>query len=80
MLAKSLSGEELARELISVLPVTYSIRSNTVLVAMRCGASVNSVAICTLRVVYLLLIDVQCFSHTIDHVGGHFQIQLKVNS
>ena len=58
MLAKSLSGEELARELISVLSVTYSIRSNTLLAAMRDGASVNSVAIRTLKVVYPLLFDV----------------------
>ena len=49
MLAKSLSGEELARELISVLSVTYSIRSTTLLAAMRDRASVNSVAIRTLE-------------------------------
>ena len=73
MLAKSLSGEELARELISVLSVTYSIRSNTLLAAMRDGASVNSVAVRTLKVVYPLLFDVRCFSHTIDHVGSRFQ-------
>ena len=76
MLAKSLSGEELARELISVLSVTYSITSNTLLAAMRDGASVNSVAIRTLKVVYPLLFDVRCFSHTIDRVGSHFQTQL----
>ena len=73
MLAKSVSGEELARELISVLSVTYGIRSNMLLAAMRDGASVNSVAIRTLQVVYPLLIDVRCFSHTIDHVGNRFQ-------
>lgn len=38
MLAKSLTGEELARELISVLSVTYSITSNSLLAAMRDGA------------------------------------------
>ena len=73
MLAKLLSGEELARELISVLSMTYSIRSNTLLAAIRDGASVNNVAIRTLQVVYPLLIDVRCFSHTIDHVGSRFQ-------
>lgn len=73
MLAKSLSGEELARELISVLSITYSIRPNSLLAAMRDGASVNNVAIRTLQVVYPLLIDIRCFSHTIDHVGGRFQ-------
>ena len=51
MLAKSLTGEELARELISLLSVTYSITSNSVLAAMRDGASVNNVAIQTLNCV-----------------------------
>ena len=73
MLAKSLTGEELARELINVLSVTYGIRPNTLLAAMRDGASVNNVAIRTLKIVYPLLIDVRCFSHTLDHVGSHFE-------
>ena len=68
MLAKSLTGEELARELISVLSVTYSITSNSLLAVMRDGASVNNVAIQTLKIVYPLVIDIRCFSHTIDHV------------
>ena len=75
MLAKSVMGEELARELIGVLSVMYEIRPNMLRAAMRDGASVNSVAIRTLKVVYALLIDVhvRCFSHTIDHVGSHFE-------
>ena len=73
MLAKSLTGEELARELISVLSVAYSIISNSLLAAMRDGASVNNVAIQTLKIVYPLVIDIRCFSHTIDHVGGRFE-------
>lgn len=73
MLAKSVMGEELARELISVLSVAYSIKPNMLLAAMRDGASVNNAAICTLKIVYPLLIDVHCFSHAIDRVGNHFQ-------
>ena len=73
MLAKSLTGEELARELISVLSVTYSITSNSLLAAMRDGASVNNVAIQTLKIVYPLVNDIRCFSHTIDHVGVCFE-------
>ena len=34
--------------------------------------SVNGVALLTLKVVYSLVIDVQCFSHTSDQVGGCF--------
>lgn len=73
MLSKSLSGEELARELITVLSMIYSVRSNTLLAAMKDGASVNNCAIRTLQVVNPLLIDVKSFSHMIDHVGGCFQ-------
>ena len=68
VLAKSVTGEELARELISVLSVTYSITSNSLLAAMRDEASVNNVAIQTLKIVYPLVIDIRCFSHTNDHV------------
>ena len=69
MLAKSVTGEELARELISVLSVTYSITYNSLLAVMRDGACVNNVAIQTLKVVYPLVIDIRCFSHKIDHIG-----------
>ena len=72
MLAKSLTGEELAQELISVLSVTYSIVPTLVVAAMRDRSSVNNVAIRTLKVVYPNLIDVGCFSHTLDHIGEHF--------
>jgi hypothetical protein len=34
---------------------------------------VNNVAIQTLKIVYPLVIDIRCFSHTIHHVGGRFE-------
>ena len=77
MLSKSLSGEEVARELISVLLVSYGVRSSNLLVSMRDRASVNNVAMHTLKVVYPLTVDVGCFSHTIDHVGGRFDIPTR---
>ncbi len=48
MLAKSMSGEEITRELISTLSVQYSIPSNGLLAAMKDHASVNGVAMRTL--------------------------------
>ena len=39
---------------------------------MRDRASVNEVAIKTLRIVYPNLVSVGCFSHTINHVGEQF--------
>ena len=72
MLSKSLAGEEIARELISVLSVNFSIRSTNLLASMRDRASMNNVATQTLKVVYPTIVDVGCFSHTIDHVGEKF--------
>jgi len=72
IVAKSLTGEELARELISVLSVQYSIGTQQLLAAMKDRASVNEVAVRTLKIVYPNLLSVGCFSHTIDRVGEHF--------
>ena len=72
MLSKSLTGEEIARELITVLSVTYSIHPSNLLAAMRDRASTNNVAMRTLTVIYPNVVDIGCFSHTIDHVGGKF--------
>ena len=38
---------------------------------MRDQASVNSVAMRTVSIVYNRVMDVGCFSHTLDHVGEH---------
>ena len=73
MLSKSLTGEEIARELISVLSVNFSIRSANLLACMRDRASTNNVAVQTLKIVYPTVVDVGCFSHTIDHVGEKFK-------
>ena len=74
LLAKSLSGEEIAHELISTLPVQYSIASDLVLAAMRDCVSSNGVAMRTLKVIYPSLLDIGCFSHTLDRVGEKFSI------
>ena len=72
ILAKSLSGEEVARELISVLSVNFGVSPNQLLAVMRDRASVNEVALKTVKIVYPYCLNVGCFSHTIDHVGDHF--------
>lgn len=72
LLAKSLTGEEVARELLSVLSTEYGVASSNLLAVMRDRASVNSVAGRTLKVLYPDLLDIGCFSHTIDHVGDNF--------
>lgn len=72
LLAKSLKGEEVARELISILSVTLGIKTELLIAAMRDRASVNNVAVRTLSIVYPSLLDVGCIAHTLDHVGEKF--------
>ena len=74
LLAKSLSGEEIARELVSVLSVGYGIKPGLLISAMCDGASTNNIAMRTIGVIYPNLFDVCCFSHTLDRVGNHFKI------
>ena len=69
LLAKSL---EIVRELIHILSTDYNIRPDFLLAARRDRASTNDVAMRTVAVVYPKLLDVGCFSHTIDLVGEHF--------
>ena len=72
LLAQSMSGEEVVRELIATLSVSYSINPTSLLATMRDRAAVNNVALRTLKVVYPALLDVGCFSHTLDLVGSKF--------
>ena len=74
LLTKSLTGEEVAHDLIQVLSINYSISSDHLIAAMWDRASVNGVAIKTLKIVYPKIFDIGCFSHTIDQVGEHFNI------
>ena len=47
MLSKSLTGEEIASEVVSCLSVTYGIATDHVITAMRDRASTNNVAMNT---------------------------------
>jgi hypothetical protein len=74
MLAKSLCGEEVAREVLSCLSVELSIPTVKLLAVMRDRASLNNVAVSTLSIMYPLVIDIGCFSHTLNHVGEKFNV------
>ena len=65
LLTKSLTGEEIARELISTLSTNYGVQPMRLLGAMRDQASTNNVAMQTMKVVYPNLIDISCYSHMI---------------
>ena len=72
MLTKSLCGDELAREIINVLSITYGIRPTNLVAVVRDGASVNGAAMRTVGVVYPEAAGIACFSHMLNRVGEHF--------
>ncbi len=76
LLAKSLTGEEVARQLIVSLSTEMGIVDGQLIATMRDRAVVNGVAIRTLKVLYPSLIDIGCFSHTLDNVDDRFSIPI----
>ena len=76
LLAKSLSGEEVARQLVSTISTELSIPSNLVVAFMTDRTSVNSVAMRTVSVLDSSMLDIGCFSHTLDLVGEHVNIPI----
>ena len=69
-----MTGEEIARELVNVLSVEYGIGVTKLLAAMHDRASANTLAMTTIKVLYSNLLDVGCYSHTLDHVGQTFNM------
>lgn len=69
LLAKSMTGEEVAQQIIVVLSTELGIPSHFVVPAMHDRASANDVAMRRVRVVYNQIMDVGCLSHTVGLVG-----------
>jgi len=67
-----MAGEEIAREIITTISTQYGIASSLVVAMMHDRAACNGVALRTLKIVYPQLVDVGCFSHTLDLVGEKF--------
>lgn len=72
VLAKPLKGNELAQRLMTCIAVNHSFWANMVFAGMRDGAAVSSAAIMQLLFFYPNIMDVICFSRTINNVGCHF--------
>ena len=72
MLVKSMTGEEIARELVNILSVEYGVSVERLLACMHDRASANGVAMRTIKVLYPNIINIGCYSHTLDHVGERF--------
>jgi hypothetical protein len=70
LLAKSLTGEELARQLIVCLSTELGMTAKMIPASMGDRASVNTAAMSTVKIVFP---DIGCFPHTLDHVGDHMK-------
>ena len=76
VLPKSLKANQLAQCLIQSLAVEYSIRPGVLLAALKDGAAVNHAALEQVKFFFPQLLDITCFSHTIDNVGKHFEFRV----
>ena len=69
LLSKSLCGEEVARLLTEVIMTKLGVSPSFVVASMHDRASVNTVAIRSIAILFSKMLDVGCYSHTLDHVG-----------
>ena len=76
--SKSAKANELAQVLYLCLSVDYGVRANSLLAAMRDGASVNQAALDRIAFIFPKMINVVYFSHTLDNVGNHLVIPTLV--
>lgn len=67
-----MTGEEIVRELGSVLSVRYAISTKFLLGAMCDSTSVNNAALWTMKVVFPNVLHGGCFSYMLDIVDGKF--------
>ena len=72
--SKSVDANQLAQVLNQCLSFEYGVRGNSLLAAMRDGASVNQAALNIVSFIFPNMVNVVCFSHTLDNVGNHFEI------
>jgi len=80
MLAKSMKGEETARELINTLSVVYGVSSQQPVAGMRDRASVNNVAMRTLQIVYPTLLTLVAFPTHSALLESHSRLLLYLSS
>ena len=76
--SKSVNANELAQVLNQCLSVDYEVRANSFLAAMRDSASVKQAALDRITFIFPKMLNVVCFSHTLDNVGNHLVIPTLV--
>ncbi len=70
MLARPVTVNGLAREILTVLSTELGIPSTKLLACMRDRASVNGKAMRTIGITYPGVMDIGCFSYTLDPYTG----------
>ena len=69
-----MTGEEIAREILQTVLTEFGVNGDRLVAAMRDRAAANGVAMRTIKVVFPNVLDVGCYSHTLDHIGEHFMV------
>ena len=72
--SKSVNANRLAQVLNKYLSVDSGVRANSLLTAMRDGASINQAALDRMAFIFPKMLNVVCFSHTLENVGNHLVI------
>ena len=72
--SKSVNADDLAQVLNQCLSVDYGVKANSLLAAWRDGASVVQAALDRIAFIFPKLLNVVCFSQTLDNVGNHLVI------
>ena len=73
LLARPVTGDDLAREILTVLSTELGITSTKLLAYMRDRTSVNDKAMRSIGIMYPSVMDIGSFSHTLDLVGTNFK-------
>ena len=72
MVAKSVNAAQLSQVLMECLFTDLHLRGHQIKAVMHDGAAVNGAAVRNLQPFMPSVMDIVCFSHTLDNVGRHF--------
>lgn len=78
LLVKSMTVDGEARELPTVPLTELGIPASHTIAAMKGHASVNNMAMRTAATMHPSLMDIGCFSYTLDHVGDCIELHWEM--
>ena len=74
MLAKSVNNEELLLLAREVLSTELGVMANCLLTSIHYRAAVNTAVMRTISILYPSVMNIGCFSHTVDNIGDRFAV------